>query len=204
MPYKSTASGYLYPPTDEDFVNDIERAKSELDEAKGDTPIPAASQSVKVDEMYYDDGELTVKLIFGDWYASADIPLRPSDGLHSLLDDINEDFGTSPYGSGYFLAADDIGEIVRTTPDSQGRVTVGRQYANTPVTLCIAPDERVKDTRIDDVTGILHNLYGSNPQAAIHDLDIDTLAERLAEVYDAETVNTAIDALGWDTSEHGL
>lgn len=135
--YDTPADGRLSIPfTDQDEPL-TEQAKERVENPDNQWFIIDSTDGsrVKVDEMYLDDGRLVINILFDDWYASLQVPLRPNRDLRGLLHDLNEQFDIASRESGYYLSNDDIDFVDTFTPDGQGRVTLGREYAGQDVRL---------------------------------------------------------------------
>jgi len=138
MSYTTPAHGRLWVPSDREDQIEKQRIKEDIENLENVTPlVDARDDRVAVDEMYVDDGNLELGIVYGDWLASASIPLRPSNSLQKILSDLNKSFDVTSKESGYFAANTDIELIDTVTPDSQGRVTLGREYAGRDVQLLV-------------------------------------------------------------------
>jgi len=137
MVYSAIASGRLYGPfDDEQHVMDKEAAISDINAVDlDDAIISHKNNEILVDEMIYQDGVLEVRAPMGDWYVSLKIPLRPSEDFVNLLSAINRDFDSVVKESGYWLSHDDVDTVDTYTADSQGRITLGKEYANEEVSV---------------------------------------------------------------------
>jgi len=136
MPYKSIATGRLYPPVDESDEPDKDALIDALEGlGHGDPVVSHETANVTIDELYYSDGELCLTVPMGGWYVSLNIPLRPSDSFATELGKMNRAFNSLTQESGYFLNHEEIDFVDTFEPDSQGRVTLGKDHAETPIKL---------------------------------------------------------------------
>lgn len=129
--YKTPATGRLWPPGNELGEIEVDRAIEQLESIDGDGPVVSSDDSrVLVDELMFNDGSLQLRILFGEWYASVDAPLRPNGDLQELIREITTAFDVTSRESGYYLSNGDVAFVDTFTPDSQGRITVGRDYSN--------------------------------------------------------------------------
>ena len=117
-------------------TNETKRAIELIENTDKNDPVAdSKSDRVLVDEMYFSDGMLNLSVLMGDWFVSLAIPFKPDSSLRNVLSDVSESFDIATRESGYYLTNSDVEFVETFTPDDQGRVTVGRQYANTPIKL---------------------------------------------------------------------
>lgn len=139
--YQTPATGSLVVPyKDGEDTPDYERAHTEIDASKDDSPegfIVGRDDNIKVDELYYSDGSLGVTALYDDWYVSLDIPLRPNTRLRDLLRELTDAFDVASRESGYYVSNSDVAFVETVTPDAQGRITVGREYADQEIRVIV-------------------------------------------------------------------
>lgn len=137
MAYSTIASGRLYAPGVEGEERiDKEAVMDAIETGSYDRPIASSDTGkVQVEDLFYNDGALEMHVPFAGWYVHLEIPLRPSSDFIQVLENINRSFDAATRESGYFLANRDVDFVDTLTPDGQGRVTVGREYANTDLKL---------------------------------------------------------------------
>lgn len=133
--YSTPASGRLWVPAETDGEPKTDEIIEQLRALGHSDPIIDNDEPVKVEDMYYSDGQLDLTMVVGGWLVSVNIPLQPSRAFRGVLSDLNEAFDIASRESGYFLANPDVGFVDTFTPDGQGRVTLGREYAGEEVRL---------------------------------------------------------------------
>jgi len=136
--YRTPATGRLWTPAD-DVGNPLtEEAIEKIRRLGQSDPLVSDDDSrVLVDELMFNDGSLELRALFGDWFVSLDVPLRPNDKLRGLLSDVNREFDVTGRQSGYYLSNDDVALVDTFTPDAQGRITVGREYADRDIRVIV-------------------------------------------------------------------
>lgn len=136
--YRTPASGRLWVPSDDAGNPEIAQAVSQIEALGQSDPLVSADDSrVLVDELMYSDGSLQLRALFGEWFVSLDVPLRPNDDLRGLLRKVNRAFDVTSRESGYYLSNDDVALVDTFTPDGQGRITVGRDYADRKIRVIV-------------------------------------------------------------------
>lgn len=137
MVYSTVAEGRLYGPVKTDTDDpDTDRLITLANQMEFAEPLQSSNDSnVEVEELYFRDGMLHLTIPFGDFHISLKVPLRASDDFAKELSKMNKAFDSMVQDSGYFVSHDDL-EFARTfSTDSQGRVTLGSEYANQDIQL---------------------------------------------------------------------
>lgn len=132
--YSTPATGRLWAPGDENGDIKHEEAIEQVRNSGGsEAVVDSQNDRVVVDEIAYSDGSLKLRVLFGEWFVSFDAPLRPNNDLRNLLRDINRSFDVASRESGYYLSNTDVDFVDTFKPDGQGRITLGREYADKDV-----------------------------------------------------------------------
>lgn len=129
--YQTPATGRLWTPAKDNGQIKREEALDQIERLSDETPLVSSDGGhVFVDEVYYHHGQLHLSVLFDEWFVSLDVPLRPSQSLQKLLAELTEAFDVTARSSGHYVSNSDLLFVDRFTPDAQGRVTVGREYAD--------------------------------------------------------------------------
>lgn len=145
-PYKQDGAGTIWVPNKHEDTkkaeNLIESLKETVKEENYEEPWLGSynNESFTLDEMYIDghkQPKLEINGEINEVFLSLSIPIKNTDEMQKIADQINKQVTIDKESSGFYLKPKDFTEIRTKTADGQGRINLGKDYGGEDVRVVI-------------------------------------------------------------------
>lgn len=156
MPYKQNGTGTLWVPNKHDDINNDKEEKAE----KADKLVESLKESAyneaeieepwlggynngdfQLEELYVDShqdpSELVVNGNIDDVFIGINIPIKNNDQMQKVAEQINKVVTIDKESSGLYLKPKDFTEVRTRKADPQGRINLGKDYADREVRVVV-------------------------------------------------------------------
>jgi len=145
-PYKEDGAGTLWVPNNEEDTQKSNKVRKSLEEAikseNYEKPWLGSynTGAFELEEMYVDahnEPELTINGIIEDVFIGLNIPIKNNKEMQKIAEQINKVVTIDKQSSGLYLKPKDFSEVRTRKADPQGRINLGKDYADKEVRVVV-------------------------------------------------------------------